>query len=151
MAKLKVADGPRAPMARFADASGRPLSLREFSGRVVVLNLWANWCAPCKTEIPSLAALARAEAAAPVAIVPVSLGKGADEAAGRAFIAAHPPLVFYSDPAYSLPYALAPPVAEIPTTILFDRQGRERARLAGGADWSGPEARRVIAALMAQQ
>ena len=90
------------------DAAGRPHTLAEFKGKVVLVNLWANWCAPCKLEIPSLAKLQAAYAGKPLAVVPISLGKGEDETAGRAFIASNPPLAFYSDPSYRLAYAFPP-------------------------------------------
>ena len=152
MAKLVVIDKPAiAPSSPFADAAGRSHNLAEFKGKVVLVNLWANWCAPCKIEIPSLAKLQAAYAGAPVAVVAVSLGKGDDETAGRAFIGRNPPLVFYSDPGYGLPFAFKPPVENLPTTIILDRRGRERAILAGGADWSGEQAHSVIDSLLAEK
>ena len=152
MVKLAVTDkAAAAPPAPFADAAGRPHTLAELKGKVVLVNLWANWCAPCKLEIPSLAKLQTAYATAPVAVVAVSLGKGEDEIAGRAFIARNPPLVFYSDPTYQLPYAFRPPIEDLPTTIIFDRRGRERATLAGGADWSSARARAVVDSLLAEK
>ncbi len=150
MAKLVLTDHPPpAPLTVFRDAEGKAHTLAEFKGKAVILNLWANWCAPCKQEIPSLARLATAYRGKPLAIVPVSVGKGDDEAAGRAFIGRNPPLGFYTEPTYTLAYALRPPVDEMPTTVIYDRRGVERARLAGGADWSSPEAKAVVDALIA--
>jgi thiol-disulfide isomerase/thioredoxin len=117
----------------------------------VLVNLWANWCTPCKAEIPSLAKLAGAYAGKSLAIVPISVGKGADESAGRAFIDKNPPLTFYTEPTYTIAFALKPPAEGMPTTILYDSHGVERARLAGGADWSGPDARATIDALLAEK
>jgi thiol-disulfide isomerase/thioredoxin len=151
MEKLTVTRGfaPQ-PQTPFRDAAGKPHTLAEFKGKVVVVNFWANWCPPCKAEIPSLAKLAGAEAGRPVAIVPISVGKGEDESAGWAFIARNPPLAFYTEPTYRLTFAFAPPVGDMPTTVIFDRHGVERARLAGGADWSTPEARAVVERLVAE-
>ena len=152
MAALKVTpNGAPAPGVPFADAAGAKHTLGEFKGKVTVVNLWANWCPPCKAEIPSLASLARAEAGQPVAIVPISVGKGADEIAGRAFIARNPPLTFYTEPTYALAFAFNPPAGDMPTTVIFDQHGRERARLGGGADWSGKDAKAVVAALLAEK
>lgn len=150
MAKLKITDHPAAPPATvFHDGEGKARTVAGFKGKVVILNVWANWCAPCKQEIPSLAKLAAAYAGKPLAIVPVSVGKGDDETAGRAFIGRNPPLVFYTEPTYAMAYAFTPPVDEMPTTVIYDRHGVERARLAGGADWSGPDGRAVVDALIA--
>lgn len=151
MAALKVTASPSpAPAVPFADAAGKLHALGEFKGKVLVVNFWANWCPPCKAEIPSLAKLATAEAGKPVAIVPISVGKNEDETAGRTFIARNPPLAFYTEPTYRLAYAFSPPVGDMPTTVIFDRHGVERARLPGGADWSSDAARAVIARLTAE-
>ncbi len=152
MAALKPTAHPQPePSVPFKDGVGRPHTLAEFKGKVTIVNLWANWCPPCKAEIPSLAQLATTEAGKPLAIVPISVGKGEDETAGRAFIAAHPPLTFYTEPTYTLAFAFRPPAGDMPTTIIFDRHGVERARLAGGADWSSPDARAVIDQLLAEK
>lgn len=140
-----------APDTVFRDGAGRPHTLSEFKGKVTLVNIWANWCAPCKAEIPSLAKLATAYAGKPLAIVPISVGKGADEDAGRRFIDKNPPLNFYTEPTYTIAFSIKPPVEGMPTTILYDRRGVERARLAGGADWSGPDAQAVIDTLMAEK
>jgi thiol-disulfide isomerase/thioredoxin len=152
MANLKVTDQPApAPDTVFKDAAGRTHTLADFKGKVTIVNVWANWCAPCKEEIPSLARLAAAYAGKPVAVVPVSVGKGQDEPLGHAFIDRNPPLAFYTEPTYTLAYAFQPAIDGMPTTILYDRAGVERARLAGGADWSGPDARKVVDALLAEK
>jgi thiol-disulfide isomerase/thioredoxin len=150
MAKLELtkAPGPQ-PTASFKDGAGKPHTLAEFKGKAVIVNIWANWCAPCKAEIPSLAKLAAAFADKGLVVVPVSLGKGADETAGAAFIARTPPLGFYTDPTSDFAFAFRPPAEAMPTTILYDRAGVERARLTGGADWSGPDAKKVAEALLA--
>jgi thiol-disulfide isomerase/thioredoxin len=149
MAKLEVSASPAPePTTVFKDAAGRPHTLAEFKGKVLIVNLWANWCAPCKEEIPSLAKLQTAFAGKPVAIVPVSVGKGADETQGHAFLDRNPPLAFYTEPTYAMAFAFKPPVEGMPTTILYGPDGVERARLVGGADWSGPDARKVVEALL---
>jgi thiol-disulfide isomerase/thioredoxin len=152
MAKLLLTDKPApTPDTVFNDAAGKPHTLAEFKGKVAIVNIWANWCAPCKAEIPSLARLAVAYAGKPVAVVPVSVGKGDDETAGRAFIIRNPPLTFYTEPTYALTFAFRPAVDAMPTTVIYDRKGVERARLAGGADWSGPDARAVVDSLLAEK
>ena len=136
-----------APQVAFTDAAGKSHTLAEFKGRAVVLNLWGTFCAPCVAEMPTLARLKTQTAGQPVAILPISVDAQDDRANAEAFIAKRPPLPFYSDPNYGLAYAVAPPVAGLPTTLLIDRNGVIRARVAGGADWSGRDALRVVEAL----
>ena len=152
MAKLTVTDKPSpAPDTVFKDSAGAPHTLAEFKGKVAVVNVWANWCAPCKEEIPSLARLEVSYAGKPLVVVPISVGKGDDETAGRGFIERNPPLTFYTEPTYALAFAFKPAVEGMPTTIIYDRNGLERARLAGGADWSSPQAHAVMDSLLAEK
>jgi thiol-disulfide isomerase/thioredoxin len=148
MAKLEVgAKASPPPATPFLDGAGHSVTLADLKGPVLVVNLWATWCAPCVKEMPTLAKL-QAVYPGRVRVVPISMDRAADRERARAFIAEHAPLSFYQDPNYALAFALDPPVEGFPTTILYDRQGRERARLSGGADWSGPDARAVIDALV---
>jgi thiol-disulfide isomerase/thioredoxin len=148
MKSLSVEAAPTpAPTATFTDAAGKPHTLAEFKGKVVVLNLWATWCAPCVQEMPTLAALDTATKGQPVVVLPVSVDAAGDVANAEAFIAKRPPLPFYSDPNYGLAFGLKPPAEGLPTTVLIDAAGNVRARVSGGADWSGPDAAKVIQAL----
>lgn len=151
MAKLVVPDKVLAPAVIAAQGpAGEPVSLADLKGNVVVVNLWASWCAPCVKEMPTLARMQSDYAGKPVKVLAISLDKGADDIAkARAFIAARPPLKFYHGE-YSLAFSITPPAEGLPTTILYDRSGRERARLSGGADWSTPEARAVLDRLLTQ-
>jgi len=149
LAKLEVPAAPRAaPAVGFKDADGKPLTIADFKGKVVVLNLWATWCGPCKIEMPTLAALQAAYQTQPLAVVAVSVDKDVDLNLAQAFIARNPPLKLYRDPGYELAFGLEPKVAGFPTTIVYDKQGRERARLAGDADWNGKEARQLVERLL---
>jgi thiol-disulfide isomerase/thioredoxin len=146
---MTVSEHPNPPPATaFTDTAGKPHTIAEFKGKVTVVNIWAKWCAPCVTEIPSLARLQAAYASKPVAVVTIDMDKGEDIGPAQAFIARNAPLTYYSEPTYALPYALRPVVQDMPTTIIYDKAGVERARLAGGADWSGDDARAVIDALL---
>lgn len=133
-----------APTHAFYDAAGKPVRVSDFKGKVVVLNLWATWCPPCVAEMPTLAKLAQAYQGKPVAVVVVSVDQPKDVDKAKAFIAKHAPLGFYSDPEMKLPFAVKPPAAGMPTTIIYGTDGIERARLSSGADWSGPDARAVV-------
>ncbi len=135
------------PTTPFTDAAGKVHTLADYKGKAVVVNLWATWCAPCVQEMPTLAKLQSDLGGEPVAILPISLDRDEDLANAKLFIARRPPLSFYSEPKYALAFAFRPPAAGLPTTVLIDPKGMVRARLSGGADWSGPDARRVIEAL----
>ncbi|HRD46670.1 MAG TPA: TlpA disulfide reductase family protein [Caulobacter sp.] len=151
LAKLEVPAAPRAaPTVAFQDADGKSATIADFKGKVTVVNLWATWCAPCKIEMPTLAALQAAYQTQPVAVVPVSVDKDVDLNLAQAFIAKNPPLKLYRDPQYALAFGLEPKAAGFPTTIVYDKQGRERARLAGDADWNGKEARALVERLLAE-
>jgi len=151
--KALVVDAQPAPAPQnpFTDAAGKPHTLAEFKGKAVVLNLWATWCGPCVEEMPTLAQLSAAYAGKPVVILPISLDREEDRANAIAFLGKRPPLTFYAEPKYELAFAFKPPVSGLPATILIDPQGRVRARLAGGANWAGPQARQVVDALIASR
>lgn len=152
MSKLETpVETPPAGDYRFRDATGAEIGFDAFKGKVAVVNLWALWCAPCREEMPTLAALSAAYAAKPgVAVAPISVDLPEKVEEARAFIGDHSPLAFYSDPKFRLPFAFAGKGA-MPQTILLDRQGRVRAHLTGGADWSSPEAKALIDALLAER
>jgi thiol-disulfide isomerase/thioredoxin len=150
MAKLTVAqNGAPEPATSFLDPQGREVHLADLKAPLVVVNLWATWCAPCVREMPTLAKL-QADYKGRIVVAPISMDKDELRERARAFIGEHAPLVFYQDPKLALPFALTPAVEGFPTTVIYGRDGRERARLSGPADWDGPEARAVIDAVLAQ-
>ena len=151
MAKLQVVQGGApAPATPFLDPQGREVRLADLKSPLLVVNLWATWCAPCVKEMPTLAKL-QADYRGRITVAAISMDKDELRERARAFIREHPPLVFYQDPKLALPFAVSPAVEGFPTTIIYGRDGRERARLSGGADWDGPEARAVFDALLAQR
>ena len=151
MAKLSMdGSGQAPPTTNFLDAQGHPVTLADLKAPVMVVNLWATWCAPCVREMPTLAAL-QASYPGHVKVVALSMDKLDDREQARAFIASHPPLDFYQDTKLAMPFALSPAAEGFPTTILYDRTGHERARLSGAADWNSADARAVIEALLAQK
>ena len=139
-----------APTYVFKAPDGADARLPDFKGQVVVVNVWAMWCVPCRTEMPTLASLARSYEGRDVAVVTVNVdNEAANIAAAGPFLEANAPLPFYRDPKFQLPFEL-PGKGGMPQTVLLDRQGRIRAHLTGGADWSSPEAKAVIDALLAE-
>ncbi|WP_419317385.1 TlpA family protein disulfide reductase [Caulobacter sp. ErkDOM-E] len=151
LVKLDVPSSPRAaPGTTFFDEAGKPVTLADFKGQVVVLNLWATWCAPCKKEMPTLAKLAAAYATQPFKVLPVSVDRDSDLNLAQAEMAANAPLKLYRDPSYKMSFEMEPRAAGYPTTVIYDKQGRERARLSGDADWASPEARGLVETLLAE-
>ena len=132
--------GEQAPAAAFLDPAGKSVSLADFRGAPVLVNLWATWCGPCVREMPTLDALARSGA---IRVVAVSQDMGG-AAKVTPFFKAHgfSTLEPYLDPKLALGTALG---ANLPTTILYDAQGREMWRETGGYDWSGEAAKKLIA------
>lgn len=146
--KLTLATAPTAaPDYAFAGPDGRLMKVADLKGKVVVLNVWATWCGPCKIEMPTLAKLQAAYAGKDVEVVAVSIDS--PEAATKAalFIAQNAPLKFYHDREMKLPFVVNAPGA--PTTIIYGKDGLEKARVAGEADWASPEARAVVDAALA--
>ncbi|HEV2530783.1 TlpA disulfide reductase family protein [Phenylobacterium sp.] len=144
------ADGQAPPAYAFHDARGKTLRPADFKGKVVIMNIWATWCGPCKIEMPTLAKLAQQYAGQPVQVVAVSIDKPEELAAAKAFIAANAPLGFYNDPEAKLPWALKPAASGMPTTLILGKDGLERGRISGEADWSGPGAKTVIDKVLAE-
>ncbi len=149
MAPLLVRAKPLdVPAVEFLDGDGATKSLADFKGKVVLLNIWASWCVPCREEMPALDKLEAELGGKDFAVVAVNIDKGGADKA-RAFLAetgvTH--LGLYTDPTGKLFAALK--AVGMPTTLVLDRDGKEIGRLVGPADWSAPEARRVVEAAVA--
>jgi thiol-disulfide isomerase/thioredoxin len=139
---------PGAPMPppdhTIYDASGKAMKLADLKGKVVVMNIWATWCAPCKLEMPTLAKLQAAYKGQPVEVVAVSIDSVDDAAKAKLFIAQNDPLKFYHDREMKMPFVLTPVAPGAPTTVIYGKDGLEVGRVAGEADWSGADVRKVI-------
>jgi len=136
--------GQPAPDTLFADPDGGEARLADFEGVPVLVNLWATWCAPCVKELPTLDSLARRHAAdGSIAVIAVSQDAGPRNSV-RAFLEKLKvrDLGAYHDPDMGLSAALGAEV--LPTTILFDAEGRELWRYVGDLDWTGEEAARLL-------
>jgi thiol-disulfide isomerase/thioredoxin len=148
-----------APDLAFTGPDGKPVRISDFKGQVVVVNMWATWCAPCKIEMPTLGKLQAVYAVQPLQVVAISTDKadpskypgetdaGAIQRA-RAELAKSPPLKFYHSPGLDLAFAFNPPTSAFPTTVIYDKKGVERARLVDDANWNSKEARDLIEHLL---
>jgi len=144
-AKFVRPDAPTPPPDHvFYDASGKAMKLADLKGKVVVMNIWATWCAPCKIEMPTLAKLQAAFPNGDVEVVAVSIDSETDAAKARLFIAQNEPLKFYHDRQMKLPFQLKPAASGAPTTVVYGKDGLEIGRVAGEADWSTDEAKALI-------
>ncbi len=133
----------------FADGDGKPLKLSDWRGKVILVNLWATWCAPCRKEMPALAELQSKLGGKDFEVLAISIDrKGA--AASSAFLdeAKATVLKLYVDPSSKALGALQ--AIGLPASVLVDRDGREIGRLLGPAEWKAPEAEQLIRAAIAE-
>jgi thiol-disulfide isomerase/thioredoxin len=138
--------GQPAPTATFNNPDGGEMSLADFKGVPVLVNLWATWCGPCVKELPTLDRLAQAHAVdGALGVIAISQDSAPHKSV-VAFLDYHKirELGAYQDPDMSLAGALGPD-AVFPTSILIDAQGREVWRYVGDLDWTSPEAARLLA------
>src|SRR3954464_8854624 len=130
--------GKAAPQTPFLDPDGQETSLAELEGKPLLVNLWATWCAPCVQELPTLDTLAAAQRGK-LQVLAVSQDMGGPEKVDAFFAKQHfTTLEAYRDPKMQLMTDLG--VEVLPTTILFDAEGREQWRVTGQLDWRGAEA-----------
>ena len=141
--KLKRATGGY-PAEGFVDGSGKTHHLSEFKGKVVVMNLWATWCAPCKKEMPTLAALQKGFGKAPIQITPISVDSKSAIDKAKAFIGDNGPLPYFHDDEGAISPALKPVVECYPTTFIYDRKGKLYGVIQGEADWSTPKIKALL-------
>ena len=136
---------PPAPLPELSwtTADGTVRRIADYKGQGVVLNLWATWCQPCVAEMPALEKLARALEKDRIAVLPLSSDRAGAPVVEKFYnsrnITGLPVLL---DPRSQASHALN--LRGIPTTLLLDREGREHARLEGGADWGSAEAAAVV-------
>lgn len=146
-----IPDPPAQPEQAFAAPDGSRASLLDYRGQVILVNYWATWCPPCVKEMPTLAALHDAFKDQGFAVVAISVDRPMDTDKSREMLAelTGGSLAFYHDPAMATVYPAG--ARGFPTSILYDREGRELARLAGEADWNDEVARGLVAHALAQQ
>lgn len=137
-----------APLVTFLDEDGAKLTLEKFRGRVVVLNLWATWCTPCIAEMPMLDRLQHQLENLGVVVVALSLDRGGPDVV-REFYDEHgiEHLKVYVDPTMRAQGDLN--TIGLPTTILIDRDGNDRGRIVGPAEWDDAAAVDLVLSMRA--
>jgi len=137
----------KAPQAlaefKFQDAEGKERTLADWRGKVVLLNLWATWCLPCRKEMPALDRLQTALGSDRFEVVAISVDRKGLEAS-RKFLADTEvkKLALYVDASARLMSDVR--AVGLPATLLIDAQGREIGRLLGPAEWDSEDAVRLI-------
>ena len=139
-------DGKRVPVLDLPRPDGRRWRLADERGKVVLVNFWASWCAPCRDEMPSLLRLVDRRAAEGVALMSVNYRESAATVArffdglGQAM-----PTVLDADGAAAAAYT--PRI--FPSTVVFDRRGSPVGTVVGEIDWDGQAASRLLAPVLA--
>lgn len=128
--------GDPLPDFTVTDLSGKQLELSSLKGKPVLVNLWATWCGPCVAELPALGKLA-VERVGDLRVVLVS--QDSDTAKVEPFLTEHgvPQLEAWLDPRNDLTFHYG--TGTLPTTVLYDKDGKEVWRYVGAHDWSGAE------------
>ena len=132
-----------APDDSFTDIGGHRLSLADFRGKLLLLNLWATWCGPCIAEMPSLDRLQAALGSANFIVLPISVDRGGAPLVTDFYDKhriAH--LGVYVDPANRIGRSMS--VSGLPTSFLVGSDGRVVGALVGATDWDTPEAIALI-------
>ena len=133
---------PVPPLA-FVDRDGVVKSLADFKGRVVLLNIWATWCVPCRAEMPALDRLQANLGGADFEVVPLSIDRKGLEVVKPFYTELGLKVLgIYVDQSGDAAHALE--TVGVPTTLLIDRDSRELGRKLGPARWDEPEAIALI-------
>lgn len=144
----RPAEQTDAPDFVLSDVEGRSVRLRELRGKLVLLNFWATWCAPCRIEMPSMERLYHTFKKAEFALLAVSIDRQGTQMV-RPFVEELKlkfPILLDQTMEVSRQYGLR----GLPTTYLIDPEGRLIGAAVGGRDWHSTEAKTLIAALLRQ-
>jgi thiol-disulfide isomerase/thioredoxin len=153
VAALLPADPPQSLKSlSFDGPDGKPMTLTDHAGKTLLVNLWATWCAPCRAEMPALDALQKEMGGDKFEVVAVNVDTG-DAAKPKKFLeeTGVKNLALYREPTLTLfdnvkKRGLA---LGLPVTMLIDSEGCLLGHMNGPAEWSGPDARRLIEAAQA--
>lgn len=147
-AELNLDQDLSLPTSPFVDAEGKLRSFEEFKGKVVVYNIWAEWCGPCIEEMPTLAGLQKAFAGKDVVVIPVAAGYPDKRDSTRALLTklVGSDLPFFYDDAFNVNADAKS--GSFPATIIYGKDGKEVARLELPAKWDSPEAVALVQAVL---
>lgn len=136
------------PAIAFKDSEGNLLNLEEFKGKVILLNAWATWCAPCVEELPAFEKLQASHGDKGLVIVPVSIDVKGLPKVKRFFDNHNINLPIYLD--HELQTTNAMQVNSLPKTIILDKKGIKRALVNGVIEWNSQETVSFLEKLLAE-
>lgn len=154
VAALLPADPPQSLKSlAFNDPGGKPMTLADHAGNTVLLNLWATWCAPCRAEMPALDALQQEMGSDAFEVVAVNVDAG-DDTKPKKFLeeTGVKALGYYRDSTMALFNDLKTRglALGLPVTMLIDGEGCLIAHMNGPAEWSSPDAKRLVETALAK-
>ena len=122
----------------FLDQKDKKINIEDFNGNLVLLNFWATWCEPCKEEMPSLDRLQNNSELNDIKIFAINISKESLKKINDFFEELN---IEYLDPYYDAPTTLAKTLSlrGVPTSILFNKEGKEFARVIGSIDFDNLE------------
>ena len=144
MKKLILHQSPKAISEEvFYRSNNDPIFLQSFSGSLTLVNFWATWCAPCLNEMPSLSNLQKLKGDKNFKVVTIATMRNSPKSIENFFDKMSiVNLTKYQDPKGKLARSLK--IAGLPLTILLNKDNKEVARFIGDADWSSPQALKLI-------
>jgi thiol-disulfide isomerase/thioredoxin len=148
VAAMQAADPPQSlKFLAFNGPDGKPMTLADHAGKTLLVNLWATWCAPCRAEMPALDALQAKRGGSGFEVVAINVDTG-DDAKPKKFLAETgvKTLAYYRDATLGVFNALKERALALglPVTLLVDPQGCLIAAMNGPANWSGPDAAKLV-------
>ena len=148
VAALLPADPPQSlKNLAFNGPDGKPMTIADHAGKTMLLNLWATWCAPCRAEMPALDALQKEKGSDVFQVVAVNVDAG-DDVKPKKFLkdTGVGTLGYYRDSTMALFNDLKTRglALGLPVTMLIDGEGCLIAHMNGPAEWSGPDAKRLV-------
>jgi thiol-disulfide isomerase/thioredoxin len=122
----------------FLDQNDQKINIKDFNGNLILLNFWATWCEPCKEEMPSLDRLQNNSKLSNIKIFPINISQESLKKINDFFKDLN---IEYLEPYYDAPTTLAKALSlrGVPTSILFNTEGKEFARIIGSIDFDDLE------------
>lgn len=152
LAALAISGAPRpSPAIGFAGLDGQPRSLTDFTGKTVLVNLWATWCVPCREEMPALDKVQAELGGKDFEVVAINVDtRNPDKAKAWLRDNGITNLAYYADPSGKVLQTLQKSghVVGLPTTVLIDPAGCEIGVLKGPAEWHAPDAIALLKAAL---